>query len=40
MDFSKINKIIRLDNFLPAKKFMKLDIGREYRITAMKTANT
>ena len=40
MDLSKINKINRSDNFLPTKKLMKLDIGSDYKITAMKTANT
>ena len=36
MDLSKINKISRLDSFLPTKKLMELDIGRDYKITAMK----
>ena len=40
MDLSKINKISRLENFLPTKKLMELDIGRDYKITAMKKANT
>ena len=40
MDLSKINKISRLENFLPTKKLMELDIGRDYKITAMKNANT
>ena len=40
MDLSKINKISRLENFLPTKKLMELDIGRDYKITAMKKADT
>ena len=40
MDLSKINKISRFDKFLPTKKLIELDIGRDYKITAMKKANT
>ena len=40
MDLSKIDNISCLDNFLPTKKLMELDIGRDYKTTAMKKANT
>ena len=40
MDLSKMNETSRFDNFLPTKKLMELDIGRDYKITAMKKANT
>ena len=40
MDLSKINKFSRLDNFLPTKKLMELEIGRDYKITAMKKPYT
>ena len=40
IDFSKINKLSRLDNFLLAKILIELDIGRDYKITAMKMADT
>ena len=39
MDLSKIENISRFDNFLPTKKLMELDIGRDYENTAMKKAN-
>ena len=40
MDLSKMNKISRSDNSLPTKKMMELDIGRDYKITAIKKADT
>ena len=40
MDLSKIDNISCSDNFLPTKKLMELDIGRDYKTTTMKKANT
>ena len=40
MHLSKIDNISCLDNFLPTKKLMELDIGSDYKTTAMKKANT
>lgn len=36
MDFSNINKISRLDEFMPTKKLMDLDIGKDYKVTELK----
>lgn len=40
MDLSKINKISRVDSFLPTKKFAELEPGKTYKITEMKMIKT
>ena len=40
MDISKIDNISCLDNFLSKKELMELDVGRDYKTTAIKKANT
>lgn len=40
MDLSVINKVSRMDNFLPTKKFVDLEPGKTYKITGLKQINT
>lgn len=40
MDLSKINKVSRLDNFLPTKKLSELEPDKTYQVTELKTINT
>ena len=40
MDFNAINKVARMDDFLPTKKIVELEHNKNYQITAFKIANT
>ena len=40
MGLLKINNIGRLENILPAKKFMELEINKTYKLTEMKPIKT
>ena len=40
MDVSKINNIGRLENILPTKKIMELEINKTYKMTEMKPIKT
>lgn len=40
MDFSKINKVARLEDFLPTKKIAELENGKTYKITFIKNVQT
>lgn len=40
MDCEKINKVCRMDDFLPTKKISELDVQKDYKVTAFKSVTT
>lgn len=40
MDFSKINKVGRMEHFLPTKKITELNQQKTYKVTNIKLVNT
>lgn len=40
MDFSNINKVGRLENFLPTRRWSEITVNMEYKVTALVSVKT